>query len=134
MFCGAPTSGGFLRREKGVSSQISNLDPHSPLREVPLYIEKSFFLSIICSFHSYRPSHSIPRSMKHISPVYSKNFLARCVRSPPIHMMRYRFAGLHLFMIAETHSHRRIPSLPEGVIRGRPGGHVPPLLKIVRPL
>ena len=70
------------------------------------YIE-SFFQSIICSFHSYRPSDSIPGSIKNISLVYSKFFLAR---SPPIHMMRYCFAGLRLFMLTETHSHRRIPS------------------------
>ena len=48
--------------------------------------------------NSYRPSDSIPGSIKNISPVYSKNFLAR---SPPIHMIRYCFAGLQLFMLAK---------------------------------
>ena len=46
-----------------------------------------------------------------ISPVYSKIFLARYARSPTIHMMRYYFARLHLFILVEIHSHRRIPSL-----------------------
>ena len=68
--------------------------------------KEGFFLSIICSFHSYLIQYL--EALK-TYPCILKNFFARCARSPPIHMMRYCFAGLHLFMLAETHSHKGFP-------------------------